>query len=91
MPLGAMKPTVGRIVHYVLTDGQHRPAIVVRAWGEEPHSAPDYADSVNLQVFLDGSNDGSESGVDWETSVRYDETGKTPYTWHWPEREGAPA
>lgn len=75
-------------MHYVLPDGpsqgQHRPAIVVRVWrGEFPH-----ADGVvQLQVFADGSNDGPDyaSGLYWATSVRYDPSG-SPGTWHWPER-----
>ena len=81
--------TEGRIVHYVLesgrSQGQHRPAIVVRNnQGERG--------SVNLQVFIDGSNDYLGQGKDgewfptrWKTSVHYDEN-KKPGTWHWPER-----
>ncbi len=42
----------GRVVHFVLPDGSHRPALIVNAWkgGGE-------AGSVNLLVFLDGTND----------------------------------
>lgn len=78
--------TVGRTVHYVLTDGQHRPATVVRTF-------PGY-DGVNLVVLLDGTNDstvaiahGFQAGAltGWATSVKYSE-GKEPFTWHWPER-----
>lgn len=47
---------IGRIVHYVLEDGdnagEERPAIVVRVWND---------DCVQLQVFTDGSNDYQES------------------------------
>lgn len=52
------QPTVGRLVHFTLKAAPHdpdeaianraRPAIVVRDWGNG---------CVNLQVFLDGSND----------------------------------
>lgn len=76
--------TEGRIVHYVLEGGRHRPAIVVmvcpKGWGY-----PDGA--VQLQVFTDGSNDGKEyeSGMVWRTSVQYSET-QEPETWHWIER-----
>lgn len=89
--------TEGRIVHYVLEDGQNRPAIVVRAWragvGEGKPTG-----TVQLQVFLDGGNDttrpdilgrlyGSAEMTRWATSVPYDET-RAPHTWHWPERAG---
>ncbi len=80
--------TVGRIVHFVMPDGDHRPAIVVRTWG---------GDCVQLQVFLDGTNDLTpaenggisreiaERGLMWATSVPYSEQPQ-PRTWHWPER-----
>jgi hypothetical protein len=77
----------GRIVHYVMPNGDHRPAIVVRVWrgpcGEESGCS-------NLQVFTDGRNDGPgfESGVHWATSVAYSDEPK-PGTWHWPERRQA--
>lgn len=72
--------TEGRIVHYVLENGQHRPAIVVRKWGGD-------TGCVQLQVFTDQTNDGFKEGenVVWRTSVVYSEEPK-PYTWHWPER-----
>ncbi len=71
--------TVGRIVHYVMPDMQHRPAIVVRVWGPT---------CVNLQVITDGSNDGQQfaHGHVWRTSVLHDEDTKAVNTWHWPER-----
>lgn len=87
--------TVGRIVHYVMPNGEHRPAIVVRVWGDG-HSG---AQRVQLQVFTDGSNDvhtpaGEHpefvSGIYWATSVLHQEpTEEVPdpeRTWHWPER-----
>jgi hypothetical protein len=91
--------TIGRIVHYVLSDGkgailgriEHRAAIVVRVFdsGKEEGLA-------NLYVFLDGSNDARipkpegttemvQNGMLWATSVHPDETGTIPGTWHWPE------
>lgn len=73
------KPTVGRIVHYVLPEGrnagEHRPAIVTRVWSDV---------CVQLQVFTDGENDGL-ANVEWRTSILNDEAG-APNTWHWPER-----
>lgn len=86
--------TEGRMVHFVMPDGQHRPAIVVLVW-HVSGACPGY---VNLQVFTDGTNDLSSQGklhpddVDriafgiwWRTSVCYSE-GKEPGTWHWIER-----
>ena len=81
--------TEGRIVQYVLKDGdlpddkKHnvgrvRPAIIVECWGGG-------TDKVNLSVFSDYGNDGRHEGHFWATSVPYDDTNK-PGTWHWPVR-----
>lgn len=77
--------TEGRIVHYVMTNGEHRAAIVVKVWSKESGVS-------NLTVFTDWTNDmktsdGSplQSGDMWETSVLYSEEPK-PGTWHWIER-----
>lgn len=78
--------TVGRVVHYVLglgyaNAGQCRAAMVVRTWGAgEPYP-------IQLQVFLDGTNDDPYEGrgLDWRSSVPYS-SGNMPGTWHWPER-----
>jgi hypothetical protein len=82
---------VGKIVHYVLptgrSQGEHRPAIVVRLWGTP---TADYTPGVQLQVFTDGTNDYSLSmdqganGLLWATSVAYSAEPKEG-TWHWPE------
>lgn len=84
--------SIGRIVHYVMPDNQHRPAIIVRVWENNV---------VNLQVFLDSNNDHQGNGKDviWRTSVHQDEGGISkdvggevhevapkPNTWHYPER-----
>lgn len=79
--------TEGRMVHYVLANGEHRPAIVVRVWRNLAAPCDGY---VNLQVFTDGSNDHSaesdaDPGIMWRTSVCYDED-KPPHTWHWIEQ-----
>lgn len=76
--------TEGRIVHYVMPNEDHRPAIVVRVCPKE-WGYPDGA--VQLQVFTDGSNDGLEyaSGLFWATSVQYS-LDTVPGTWHWIER-----
>jgi hypothetical protein len=77
--------TEGRIVHFVMPDGQHRPAIVVRVWRDIAEPCEGY---VNLQVFTDGRNDGEqfESGISWQTSICYDDEEKKPRTWHWIEK-----
>lgn len=80
------------MVHYVMPSGEHRPAVIVRVWD----AATGY---VNLQVFLDGTNDlvppqnkewisreSAERGMAWKTSVLYDDDEKKPHTWHWIER-----
>ena len=88
-----MKPSIGRIVHFVQKkptgygEGMvHVPAIVVAVWGPE---------CVNLQVFCDGSNSEDNAGgttqannTKWITSATYDASDTPqPRTWHWPERE----
>lgn len=81
----------GRIVHYVLSNGEHRPAIVVRNWSNP--EIPGSDGMVNLIVFSDGSNDSgavsgnvSEQGLFWATSAHYGSEGTEHHTWHWPER-----
>lgn len=82
-----MKPTIGRIVHFVQKKpagyGEgfvHLPAMIVGVWGDT---------CVNLQVFTDGSNseggDYSAVSTKWVTSATQDETASQPRTWHWPE------
>jgi len=70
-----VKPTLGRIVHYTLENGQQRPAIVTSADTEEIH----------LLVFCD-INDGALPTA-YKVGVPFSSTPK-PGTWHWPEREG---
>lgn len=86
--------TEGRIVHYVMPDGRHRPAIIVRVWNKDG--------TVNLTVFTDWTNDshgtdlrginyamGADcaNGVMWRSSVLYDANkDPLPGTWHWIER-----
>lgn len=67
---------IGRVVHFVMNNGEHRPAFVVRVWDKENGT-------VNLQVFTDGFNDNA-AFVEWQTSVPYFED-QRPYSWHWPE------
>lgn len=89
-----MKPSIGRIVHFVQEKPAsyqpnvpnvpkvlvHLPAIIVAVWGDT---------CVNLQVFTDGTNS-DESNVlpiKWVTSSGFDESATQPRSWHWPERE----
>lgn len=64
---------VGAIVRYVLPSGIVRPAIV---------TAVDF-DTVNMQVFVDGGNDGypAEQGTLWKEGVAYSAE-MEPGTWH---------
>lgn len=81
-------PSIGRVVHYVLNEGRnagdHRPATIVRVWGDQPDSL------VNLQVLTDSNAEANSNDclpqVLWKTSVSFDSTGEKPQTWHWPER-----
>lgn len=84
-PIPGLAP--GRAVHFVtdkpLSAGEApevRPAVVVRVW--DLHTGVS-----NLQVFVDGTNDGypAGQGTAWKTSIRYSE-GREPGTWHWPPR-----
>lgn len=67
---------IGRIVHFVMTNGEHRPATIVRVWDKS-------TGYVNLQVFTDGENDGEDNTI-WRSSVNYSEDFRV-YSWHWPE------
>jgi hypothetical protein len=87
------KVSIGRIVHYVLADGQHRPAIIVAAF----HAR------ANLTVFIDQMNDYNPGSMNMNTnlmpsgsaflaggtlavgSAHQDEETKAAGTWHWPE------
>lgn len=79
------KPTVGRIVHFVLPPehkraGEVRPAIIVMVNGSDPHA------TVNPNVFLDPANDEPLRSFD-ACSVTYDESPKPALrTWCWPPR-----
>ena len=83
----------GRIVHYVLQNGIHRPAIIVHVWyttGEGGIKTQPENGCSNMQVFMDLDED--DQGYDarpypltrMKTSVVYDENG-APGTWHWIE------
>ena len=79
-----MKPTVGRIVHYVApgsADGTyppaHRAAIVT-----EVHSAPHIEHATIAIAIL------NPTGMHFVTKCEYVAPElNSPYSWHWPERE----
>lgn len=82
----------GRIVHFVMPSGEHRAAMVVRAW-HNPKLELDETGLCNLIVFVDGTNDAKRSIDDpvkepvlmqWETSKHYSKDPQ-PGTWHWIE------
>jgi hypothetical protein len=81
--------TEGRMVHYVMLNGKHRPAIICKVWrfsdstGPEPIlKAPENGMS-NMMVFPDPADDGG--GPQYSTSVIYSEI-PNPNTWHWIEK-----
>jgi hypothetical protein len=81
-----MKPTIGRIVHYVL-DLEKNPvaAIITAVWNDT---------CVNLRLFYDGSNSAPQTPrrsvdgwAEWVTSRTLDESEKPAVgTWHWPPK-----
>jgi hypothetical protein len=76
--------TEGRMVHYVMPNGKHRPAIVVKVWNVgSPEGSPTNNGMSNLMVFADPGDDGG--GPQYSTSVIYSEEPKIN-TWHWIEK-----
>lgn len=74
---------IGRMVHYVLPDKQHRAAIVVRVHDAE-------AGLVNLTVFTDWANDGryfDTRGTVHVQCAEHDAAAEKIRTWHWPEKD----
>ncbi len=91
--------TEGRMVHFVMPNGEHRPAIITRVWDRTGSTG-----CANLSVFTDYTNDSghnaaernllADAGIDfsqvagghiWKTSQMYSEERK-PGTWHWIEK-----
>lgn len=65
-----MKPSIGRIVHFVDAEGEHCAAIITRVWSD---------DCVNLIYFHDTGS------MPYTSSVQ-DETATKQCSWHWPEK-----
>jgi hypothetical protein len=70
-----MKPSVGRIVHYVTAKLSHRPAIVTHVWEDG---------TCSLRIF-------TVQSLDWMAPFDLDKVPEGPPAmvgaWHWPERE----
>ncbi len=78
-----MKPSIGRIVHFV-QNGIHYAAIIVKVWSDT---------CVNLKVFRNGSNEITPGALDpygIAHSVNFSAPREccglvTEWSWHWPE------
>lgn len=74
---------LGRVVHFVAEDLDHRPALITAI-----HTLDGW---VNLVVFARSHQDsirgavGAAPGVAFAASVSYDETAEIPRSWHFPE------
>jgi hypothetical protein len=80
----ALKPRIGRIVHFV-QNGVHYAAMIVKVWTDT---------CVNLRVFPNGSDKivaGALDTNDIAHSVNFSDTcdkcgsGPREWSWHWPE------
>jgi hypothetical protein len=69
------KPSIGRIVHFVEENGAHSAAIVTGVQG-------DVIVGLLTAPFRD-----SPMSISHPAGFTHDESGQTPATWHWPERE----
>lgn len=73
-----IKPSIGRVVHFVLPKGKHVPAIITHVHGDSVTE-----DSlVNLQVFTDSKKE----PLQHEAKVKQAWANKQPGTWHAPEQ-----
>lgn len=73
-----MKPTVGRIVHFVLHNTTYA-AMIVKVWSDT---------CVNLLVFPNGSDPIVPGATDYQGiahSVSLKVPVNTEWSWHWPE------
>lgn len=74
-----MKPSLGRIVHFVDERGVHLAAIIT--WAYE-----DAEQSIDLTAFYRDSDASSNSGGVTVSRVPFSVSVSQPETWHWPER-----
>jgi hypothetical protein len=73
-----MKPSVGRIVHYVSEEGEHLAAIITRTHG--------VLEMVDLTCFYPEATARTISGGETHSRVPFDEKTFALRSWHWPER-----
>jgi hypothetical protein len=74
-----VKPSIGRIVHFVVKEGVHRPAVIVTS-----QDINFDRQMIDVQVFVDPTSDNT---IPFRRNTPHDEIQKQPGTWHWPERE----
>lgn len=70
----AQQPSIGRVVHFVLPSGAHRPADILDV----------NADGSVALLVKTLYRDQVGQLLEW-ISARFDDTGTEPDTWHWPE------
>lgn len=84
-----MKPSIGRIVHFVTKDDEdkviHRPMIITNVYDSGAVTGIVFLDPYNDRV-APAPNGGFVHTLDIYC-VRQDEEHKQPGTWHWAERE----
>ena len=95
-PTVSSTPTLGRVVHYVLANGEHRAALVVREGGAHPALCVmlDAALDAHLPVTQAVNGLLPESALPFARpafqvqveDVPEDRSGQRPHSWHWPER-----
>jgi hypothetical protein len=86
--MSEQQPSIGRIVHFVLSNGFHRPAVLSGIHPQRFDSPASH--DVELHVFT-RPGDPWDGGRTWQLMnyahrAAFDERGD-PGTWHWPERE----
>ena len=75
------RPTIGTMVHYVMLNGTHLPAIVTATFGEH---------SLDLVVFLSSAQSAGIATCSRKTMVPHaDGALNKPETWHWPDTDPA--
>lgn len=87
-----MKPTIGRIVNYVMKDLTVRPMVVIKVYSDEGNG-----DMINGQLIYDGPNDADNipggdppnlgDGMQRITSIAFQGNLISSNTWHWPQIE----
>lgn len=90
-PPNPQKPSIGRVVHYVLlggaSQGEHRPALIVKV--EKHGSCWLNVMKARSDDFSGEPNSGCGTGSQSASSVVsyvFEDASGLPGTWHWPER-----